>query len=150
MEQSDQDEDGQEDGSDEISMIPDEPNMDDANQPLVPDTPTTEDLQADMGNAMGDAMGNAMGAGNAMGEGNAAPAMGEGDGGGNMFVRCMVLTIRSGPDVSHGVQGYLVFNAEVTPLEKQGKWVKIANKKWISGPYLTSSMNSKPSLPSAH
>lgn len=64
------------------------------------------------------------------------------------YVRCNVLRIRTGPGVQHGTAGFLVFNAEVHSLGSQGKWVKIAENKYVSGAFLTPERQSRPSMPS--
>ena len=146
---SDQD---QAQSDDELSMLPEEP-MGGMEAPAMPapSDPMAGDLQAEMNPGMGMGMNaamppNSVPTGEGEGEG-AAPAGNPMAGNETLFVRCMVLTIRKGPGVEHKPEGYLLFNAEIKPLEQQGKWIKIAENKWISRPFLTDNFNVKPSLP---
>ena len=87
----------------------------------MPDTPSADSIGSAAASAAGMASGN----------------------GETGYVRTAVLTVRSGPGMSHGVVRYVLFNQQVNILEKTNSWAKIAEGEYVSHKYLSNQQNQK-------
>lgn len=66
-----------------------------------------------------------------------------------MYLSARVGNVRSGPGLNHRVVGSLLEGAEVTGTWSSNGWLKVADKRYVSGTILTSSAPTSPATPSS-